>query len=213
MPAGLFSIDMQAYARNTLRALAAAAALSASVTLAAQATVTKQDAARFQTKLAQIVQQGNTPRTARGSRATQVSDAEVNAYLKYAAGKDVPVGIVDPTLSALGNGRVGGRAIVDLDAVRTQKKRGWTDPLGYLTGRLPVTASGTLTTQNGIGKFQLESAEISGVTIPKGLLQELLSYYSKTAQNPVGINMDDPFVLPAGIREIKVGQGSATIVQ
>ena len=94
-----------------------------------------------------------------------------------------------------------------------QMQRGWTDPLGYLTGRLPVTATGTLTTQNGIGKFQLESAEISGVTIPKTLLQELLSYYSKTAENPAGINMDAPFELPSGIREIKVGQGRSTIVQ
>jgi hypothetical protein len=199
--------------RNLVRGLAAVAVLSLSVSLVAQATVTKQDAARFQSKLAQIVQQGNTPRPPRGARATQVTDAEINAYLKYDAGKDVPVGIVEPALFALGNGRVSGRAIVDLDAVRKQKKRGWSDPLGYLTGRLPVTAAGTLTTQNGIGKFQLESAEISGVTIPKGLLQELLSYYSKTPQNPTGINMDDPFVLPAGIREIKVGQGSATILQ
>jgi hypothetical protein len=204
---------MQVHARNTLRGLAVAAALSASVSLVAQAAPTKQDAARFQTKLAQIVEQGSTTRPPRASRTTQVTDAELNAYLKYSAGDQVPVGIVDPALSALGNGRVGGRAIVDLDAVRKQKKRGWSDPLGYLTGRLPVTAAGTLTTQNGLGKFQLESAEISGVTIPKALLQELLSYYSKTPQNPAGINMDDPFVLPAGIREIKVGQGSATIVQ
>jgi hypothetical protein len=200
--------------RNSRRSVAAAAAaLLLSVSVTAQATLTKQDAARFQTKLAQIVQQGTVPRSSRAARNTQVTDAEVNAYLKYDAGKDVPVGIVDPTLSALGNGRVGGRAMVDLDAVRTQKKRGWTDPLGYLTGRLPVTATGILTTQNGIGKFQLEAAEISGVTIPKGLLQELLSYYSKTPQNPAGINMDDPFQLPSGIREIQVGQGSATIVQ
>jgi hypothetical protein len=97
--------------------------------------------------------------------------------------------------------------------VRTQKKRAWTDPLGYLIGKLPVTASGTLTTQNGIGRFQLESAEISGVTVPKSLVQELLSHYSKTTENPAGINMDDPFQLPAAIQEIRIGQGVATIVQ
>jgi hypothetical protein len=204
---------MQVHARQILRGFVAVAAVFVSASLAADAPLTKQDAARFQTKLAQIVQQGNAPRAPRATRTTQVTDTEVNAYLKYTAADQVPVGIVEPTLSALGNGRVGGRAIVDLDAVRKQKKRGWTDPLGYLTGRLPVTAAGTLMTQNGVGKFQLESAEISGVTIPKGLLQELLSYYSKTPQNPVGINMDDPFVLPAGIREIKVGRGTATIVQ
>ncbi len=206
-------MSMQIHAPNIRRVLAGAVVLFASVSLYAEAKLTKQDAARFQSKLAQIVQHGETPRSKGAPRATQVTDAELNSYLKYSAGSQVPVGIVDPALSALGNGRVGGRAIVDLDAVRTQKRRGWTDPLGYLTGRLPVTATGTLTTQNGIGKFQLESAEISGVTIPKTLLQELLSYYSKTPENPAGINMDAPFELPAGIREIKVGQGNATIVQ
>jgi len=116
-------------------------------------------------------------------------------------------------LHGSGNGRVTGRALVDLDAVRTQKKRAWTDPLAYLMGKLPVTAAGTLTTDNGVGRFQLESAEISGVTVPKALLQELLSYYSKTKENPAGINMDEPFQLPSAILEIRIGQGVATIVQ
>ena len=35
------------------------------------------------------------------------------------------------------------------------------------------------------------------MTIPKTVLQELLSYYSRTTENPDGINMDDPFELPA----------------
>jgi hypothetical protein len=133
--------------------------------------------------------------------------------LRYNAGDQVPVGIVEPTLNALGNGRVSGRAIVDLDAVRKQKQRGWLDPMGYLTGRLPITARGRLTTQGGVGRFELEGAEISGVTVPKAFVQELLSFYSKTAEDPDGINMDDPFRLPARIREIRVATGTATIVQ
>ena len=194
--------------------LFAIATLSTTVVLDAQKPPSKSDATKFQAKLVQIEANGAQPRKPKApARSTQVSDAEVNAYLKYLAGSQVPVGIVDPTLSAVGNGRVTGRAMVDLDAVRTQKKRAWTDPLAYLMGRLPVTAAGTLTTQSGVGRFQLESAEISGVTIPKSLLQELLSYYSKTKENPAGINMDDPFQLPAAIQEIKIGQGVATIVQ
>ena len=197
--------------------LAAIVALSASVGFAAldaQERLSKADAVKFQNKLLQIQTVGVQPRKAKApARSTQVSDTEVNAYFKFLAGEQVPVGIVDPTLRAVGNGRVTGRAVVDLDAVRTQKKRAWTDPLGYLMGKLPVTAAGTLTTQNGTGRFQLESAEISGVTVPKSLLQELLSYYSKTPENPAGINMDEPFPLPAAIQEIKIGQGVATIVQ
>ena len=181
-----------------------------------QLPLSKAQGDRFQAKLAKIVEVGNTPpRTAkpRAPHSTQVTDAELNAYLRFHMKDEIPTGIVDPSLQALGDGRVGGRAIVDLDAVRKQQKRGWLDPMGYLSGKLPITARGRLVTQDGIGRFQLEGAEISGVNVPKVFVQELLSFYSRTPEKPEGINMDDPFPLPAQIREIKVATGTATIVQ
>lgn len=190
-------------------------ALIAAAPLAAQGRLSKEDADRFQSKLTKIVAFGNAQpaATSKQPHSTPVTDVEVNSYFKYLAADQIPTGIVDPELNALGSGRVAGRATVDLDAVRTQKKRGWLDPLGYLTGRLPVTASGVLVTKEGKGQFQLQSAEISGVNVPKSVLQELLSYYSKSAENPEGINMDAPFELPAKIREIRVGTGTSTVVQ
>src|SRR5688572_15998484 len=193
------------------------AVIGASVTLSAR--LTKQEADQFSAKLNRIVQTGNakTVKTAKPVTAqpttTQISDNELNAYFKYNAKEQIPVGIVEPTINALGDGRVGGRAVVDLDAVRKQKQRGWLDPMGYMSGRLPITATGKLETRDGIGRFILEGAEVSGVTIPKSVLQELLSFYSRTKENPNGINMDDPFELPSRIREIRVGKAQATIVQ
>ena len=179
-----------------------------------QPRFSKADGDRFHAKLTRIVALGETPRaSARAAQSTVVSDQELNAYLHYHARDQVPVGIVEPTLNAHGGGIVSGRAIVDLDAVRKQKQRGWMDPMGYLTGRLPLTARGRLTTQNGVGRFQLESAEISGVTVPRTLVQELLTFYSATPEDPDGINMDDPFELPSQIKEIRVAPGTATIVQ
>lgn len=179
-----------------------------------EARLTKTEGDRFQTKLTRIVALGNVTGTAkRTAQSTVVRDIEVNSYLRFHAQEQIPVGIVEPTINAHEGGIVTGRAIVDLDAVRKQRQRGWLDPLGYLTGRLPLTARGRLTTQNGIGRFELESAEISGVTVPKTLVQELLSFYSRTSEDPDGINMDDPFELPAQIREIRVAPGAATIVQ
>ena len=178
--------------------------------------LTKAQGDRFQAKLARIVQIGNTPRgktKAATPQTTQLTDAELNAYLRYHAQAQIPVGIVEPTINAVGEGQVSGRAVVDLDVVRKARPRGWLDPLAYLSGRLPLTARGRLTTQNGVGRFMLESAEINGVTVPKMFVQELLTYYSKSAENPNGINMDDPFQLPAQIREIRVGSGTATVVQ
>jgi len=176
--------------------------------------LTKQDADQFSAKLNRIVEFGKVkPLKAAAPRTTLVTDTELNAYFRHHAKDEIPVGIVEPTINALGGGRMGGRAIVDLDAVRKQKERGWMDPMGYLSGRLPLTATGTLTTKDGVGQFTLESAELSGVTVPKTLIQELLSYYSKSPENPAGINMDAPFELPAKIREIRVGKAEAAIVQ
>jgi hypothetical protein len=195
-------------------------AVALTVTIAAVAPAvawqqfTKQDADRFESKLTRIVSFGKTARTRAAARVTTpILDTEVNAYFRYKAGNEIPVGIVDPRLTALGDGRIGGEAVVDLDAVRRQKPRGWLDPLGYLTGSLPLTASGLLITKDGVGRFQLETAQISGVSVPKSVLQELLSYYSRTPENPAGIGIDDPFELPARIREIRVDRGQATVVQ
>lgn len=204
-------------------AVVLALGLTVAVQITAQPRYTKQDADRFQAKLGRInafasapaAKSAGTTAAAAPAQAqtTQLTDAELNAYLRFHLKDQVPVGIVEPTLNALGSGRVGGAAIVDLDAVRKARRRGWIDPLSYLTGQLPLTAAGTLTTQNGIGRFQLESASISGISIPKSLVQELLTHYSKTPENPSGIGIDDPFELPARIKEIRVGQGEALVVQ
>lgn len=180
----------------------------------AQERLSRADADRFQKKLVGIVQYGAAPAPKKAvPRSTQVTDVEVTSYLRTHATDQIPVGITEPTITAHGDGRVSGRAVVDLDAVRKSKQRGWLDPLGYLSGRLPITAAGKLTTKDGVGRFALESAEVSGVPVPKTVLQELLTYYSRRPEDPDGINMDDPFELPARIREIRVLRGGATVVQ
>jgi hypothetical protein len=195
--------------------LAVAVLVSVVPLLADAPRVSKQDAERFQAKLTKIVEFGNAKPAAKAAqpRAIPVTDTEVNSYLRFKAADQIPVGIVEPELSAVGNGRVSGRAIVDLDAVRKQKQRGWLDPLAYLGGQMPITAAGRLTTKDGKGQFLLESAEIKGVPIPKTVLQELLSYYSRTPEKPDGIDIDAPFELPARIKEIRVGSGTSTVVQ
>jgi len=145
---------------------------------------------------------------------TTITENELNAYLIYDARDQMPPGVVDPSVSIAGAGRLSARAVVDLDAVRRQKSsRGLLDPLSYAGGRLAITASGVLTAVNGMGRFTLESATMAGVPIPKSILQEIVSYYSRTPGNPAGIGLDDPFPLPARIREIQVEAGRAIVIQ
>ena len=196
-------------------ALSASLALSLGVVLTAAAALTQQEADAFAKKVAIISQQGTlkTARTAT-ARRTPVSETEVNSWFAYRARPLLPVGMTEPQITIIGDGKVSGAATVDLDAVAKTKRTGsLIDPWSLLGGRLPVTVSGVLRTENGQGRFELQQAAISGVPVPKTILQELVSYYSKTAEDPRGIDIDEPFALPAGIRQIEVRQGQAVVVQ
>ena len=189
-----------------------AAIAAASAVSSADVRPQRRDADALKQKVAAIAAFGERP--SRQARRTTVTETEVNAYLVYDAHSDLPVGVVEPWVTILGTGRVSGRAVVDLDAVRKDKKpTSMLDPMNYLTGRLPITATGLLTTSNGVGRFALESAAVSGIPIPKMVLQEIVSYYSRTPQKPAGIGLDDPFELPSRIREILVERGQAIVVQ
>ena len=138
----------------------------------------------------------------------------MNSYLVYEARDQIPAGVVDPSIAILGPGRVSGRAIVDLDAVRKQKNpTSLLDPMNYLMGRLPVTATGVLQDEQRRRPVRARVGERRRRADAEDLLQEIVSYYSRTPEKPAGISLDDPFALPARIREIQVERGQAIIVQ
>jgi hypothetical protein len=206
---------MRAFRIRTSRLLVgiAVSAVTAIVTAqtAARTDLSRADAKRLLEKTTSIAANAEADKPA--ARRTPLLEREVNAYLAFEAGEHIPEGLVDPTISMLGEGRLAGTAVVDLDVVRQARKRTFYDPLNFLRGRLPLSARGVLTTEAGKGRFSLETAEISGVPIPKTLLQELVSYYSRSPERPNGYGMEEPFELPARIREIEVGLGQAVIVQ
>jgi len=175
-------------------------------------TGSKRDSDQLIQKVASISAFGARP--SKQTRRTAVSERELNAYLSYEAAPQLPVGVVDPSVAILGNGQLSGRAVVDLDEVRKSKNpTSLLDPTSYMTGRLPVTATGTLSTSQGTGHFNLQSATLGGIPIPKRVLQEIVSYYSRSPERPGGLSLGDSFQLPSRIREILVERGQATIVQ
>jgi hypothetical protein len=202
----------------TLAMLAAVAGRATTIVFADAVRFTKADSDAFHRKLELIVNGGPSTgaaaATAAKTRQTSISDRELNAYLRHELRNQVPTGVTEPTVTIMGEGRIVGSAVVDLDAVRQSRtSSSWFDPVRLLTGSMPVTATGLLQTQQGTGRFTLESAEISGIPVPKTVLQQVVSYYTRTMENPSGVNLDDPFELPAHIREIRVQPGQAIVVQ
>jgi hypothetical protein len=174
----------------------------------------RRDADGMLHKLEAIDARGKVPPGSRRAPVrTTLTDREVNAYFKVYGPAFLPEGVVDPQLAIEEGGRVRAKSLVDLDKVRAARPRGWLDPLAYVGGSVEVTAAGTLKTADGRGQFALETATLGGVTVPKSLIQELVSYYSRSPELPSGVNLDQPFELPSQIRTVETGRGAATVVQ
>jgi hypothetical protein len=189
--------------------------LMAAVALPAAQQVTKRETALVDQKMAALALRGEAIKSDKASKPvrTLITEREFNIYLQSSGKEQLPGGVRDAQITMAGAQRVSGRAIVDLDAVRTSKERGWLDPASYLTGSVEVKVTGLLQTANGKGTFLLESATIGGLPVPKGLVQELISYYSRTPETPEGVSLDVPFELPVKIREVQIQRGTATVIQ
>jgi hypothetical protein len=183
----------------------------ASVVFAAD-PVSRRDAARLQAKIDRISK--NSSLAGKAASKIAVTEIELNSYLRYEMADQIPAGVTDPWVTILDEGRLSGKATVDLARVaQSRKSSGMLDPFSFLTGALPVGMTGVLRTKNGIGTFALESADVSGVPVPTWMLQEIVTYYSKSASAPQGVSIDKPFALPSGIREIQLARGQAIVVQ
>jgi hypothetical protein len=189
--------------------LAAAALISFSALATA---LSREEGDRLQRKIDDIAANASarTPKP----KITPIPQTELNSYLAYNLRDKIPRGLARPEITIVGDGALAGRVLVDIDEFkRGRDAQDFLDPLNYISGQVPVTARGVLRTENGKGRFQLGSAELMGVPIPLQLAQELVAYFSRTAENPRGLDLNAPFDLPAKIRRIEIKQGEARIAQ
>ena len=178
----------------------------------------KTDAANMKKKVEAIALRGALPvKPASGAAGpvltTTFTEREANAYFKIEGPVFLPAGIENPQVTIEDGGRVRSRATVDLDVALKTRQRSLFDPLSWLGGKTEITAIGIMTGRNGKGTLQLESATFGGIPVPKSLLQQVITFYAKTPENPVGFDLDKPFDLPSNIRSVDTRPGQAIVVQ
>jgi hypothetical protein len=197
---------------STLLITAAVAALQGHVAAApaAASAASRQQAESLARKITQITQRGTAVEPV--ARRTEVTEDEVNSWFVFRGRQYLPVGLSDPSVSMLGAGTMRGVAMVDLEALGKRKSRGggMLDLWSYLGGKVPIAVTGTLRAQDGRGRFEMQSAEVAGLPVPKALVQELVSAYTA---DDAGVSLDSSFDLPAKIRSIDVGRGQLVVVQ
>src|SRR5690606_16511263 len=122
-------------------------------------------------------------------------------------GADImPPGVKNAEVTIAPGGSVRAKAVVDLDEVRNAETRGWLDPLAYVTGSVEIAATGTLTAADGMGTLAIQEATIGGLSVAPVLLQEIISFYTRTPELPKGFDITQPFPLPANIRAVETAR-------
>jgi hypothetical protein len=179
--------------------------------------LTSEDGAALEEKLISILRHADTAETVEAdepdNRLTVLGEREINAYLEFQGASRLPTGLTEPTLRIGEAGFVSAEAVVDLNLIRQQRTRSWLDPLQYLAGRLPVTASGRVQSGGGEAQVDIESVTVGGIPVPVQVLQELVKYFTRTAEHANGTQLDEPIPLPYRIAELRLSPGQAVIVQ
>ena len=186
-------------------------ATSAASGIQPSGTLTTEDGARLEQKLNAILQHATTEST--DARRTSLLEPEINAFLRFQGASQLPTGLTEPTVQIGDAGLISAAAIVDLDLIRQQRARGWLDPLQYLAGRIPITASGTVRSGAGVAQVDIESVSVAGIPVPVLVLQELVRHFTRTPDNPNGTRLDEPIPLPYRITGLQLSPGQAVIVQ
>ena len=143
-----------------------------------------------------------------------MTESEVNSFLEFHARGEMPAGVLEPVVTIEEAGRLRGRALVDLDEVKKANAgEGGLGMLGPAVGPGAGRGDRHAAHRKRRGAVQLEQALVSGVPVPKAVLQQVVSYYSRTPRTPRASTSRRRSALPVNIRQIETLRGQAIIVQ
>jgi len=141
-----------------------------------------------------------------------VTERQLNSYVNLTLGWALPPGITGLQLR-LARDRLGAEARVDLDRIKGRLPPGaLSGLLSLLSGTVPVEAQGRLVAVNGTGRVEIEQATIGGLSLPASLVAQIVSASTKSAQQPQGVDIRQPFPLPWTARDVHLEPGRALVV-
>jgi hypothetical protein len=141
-------------------------------------------------------------------RPTELSEAEINAYLNSGHVK-LPNGVTQPKLTG-SNNQVTANARVDFDAVT--EGRASDNPLMRLfSGTHDVEVNANAVGIRGEGRVHIDSVSIDGIGVPKAALEYFVEKYITPKYQELGI--DSTFTLPARVDSAVIGNHKLTVIQ
>jgi hypothetical protein len=140
----------------------------------------------------------------RAPEPVDVSETELESYVLYSLRDDIPAQLdsIDVVLST---------GTVSSDSQLTFNNASGNPILDTLVGGTHnLFLKGRLSGAAGRGKFDLEEVRVDGIPMPMILIETIFKKYVQPRYPDA--DLKEPFDLPWGIEEIRIGQEKATIV-
>jgi hypothetical protein len=138
-----------------------------------------------------------------------LSEEEINSYLQYQLGPELPPGISN-VRGKLEDGRPRGTATVNFDELRIGDSSVAGPLLGMiLKGSHTVGFDGRLSSASGVANFQTAEVTVDDHKLPPAAVQFLYDHYLHNRFPEVALNA--PFRLPPTVGKLSVGSGSVSV--
>jgi hypothetical protein len=82
-------------------------------------------------------------------------------------------------------------------------------PLSFLSGDVPVEASGRLRGKDGFGQVEWDAVYVSSIRVPIAALDQMVRSATKSEKNPDGFDILAPFRLPYSVNRLRLEPGRA----
>jgi hypothetical protein len=157
------------------------------------------------------LQEFETARRKPGTQTTHVSQEEINSYLALDLSSKYHPSLKGLTLT-LGQDQLEGEALIDFDGLGTGSSKLLSRLMTFmLSGIHTLNAKGKLVAQEGMAKFVLDEAHFDGNTIPRFLVEEIISAVGRKQKPP--FDPLQPSRMPYKIEKVEVKSGYVLIYQ
>jgi len=140
-----------------------------------------------------------------------VTERQLNSWVNLSLAGKIPEGVSGFELG-LQKDRVLARGLLDLDRVKAKMPQGLgTGLLAFLSGSVPVELRGRFSSAEGTGRVEVEEALVAGISLPPGVVAQIVSQSTRTANRPQGFDILSPFPLPFTARRVRLEPGRALV--
>jgi len=141
-----------------------------------------------------------------------VSEGEVNSYVNYVLGSNLPAGIRDVELQ-IDRDHLQATGQVQIEEIKRHlgELSPW-NPISFLKGSVPIVLSGQyVAVRDGFGRVDIDEVRAGGFNIPRTVVEQMIASATRSAHQPDGVDINAPFRLPPPIRRIRLQPGRAVL--